>query len=57
LSCYLHALDFLEKSVGHSTSNDHFVHLVQQILNELDLVSDFGTAEDGKEWSDGLKLF
>lgn len=51
---HLHSLDLLKESVGHSTSNDHLVDLVQQILDELNLVSNFSTSEDGKEWSGAL---
>lgn len=34
---------------SHTTADDEGVDLVQEVVNELDLVSDLGTTEDGEE--------
>lgn len=42
-------LEGLLEGKGHATADDEGVDLVQQVVDELDLVRDLGTAEDGKE--------
>ena len=44
-----HVLVDLEEGVGHAAADDHLVHLVDEVLDELDLVGDLGPAEDGEE--------
>ena len=39
---YLHAVQDLEEGVGHAATDDHFIHLVQHVLNQLDLVLNLG---------------
>lgn len=34
-----------------ATATASLTHLVQHVLDELDLVGDLGTTEDGQEWS------
>ena len=46
----LHAIGNLEEGEGHSAGDDHLVDLVEEVVDELDLVSDLGTTEDGEEW-------
>mmetsp|Transcript_89931 Transcript_89931/g.279911 ORF Transcript_89931/g.279911 Transcript_89931/m.279911 type:complete len:410 (-) Transcript_89931:11-1240(-) len=47
-----HAIGDLEEGVGHAAANDHLVHLVQHVHDELNLVADLGTTQDSK---DGLR--
>mmetsp|Transcript_89712 Transcript_89712/g.142776 ORF Transcript_89712/g.142776 Transcript_89712/m.142776 type:complete len:432 (-) Transcript_89712:50-1345(-) len=43
-----HVVLDLQKSVGHPAANDHLVHLVQHVHDQLDLVADLGTSQDGE---------
>ena len=43
---YLHVFSDLEKSKGHSTTNDHLIDLVQHVFYQLDLVCYFGTGTE-----------
>lgn len=53
-SPYLDVLKGLLEGEGHTASNDHGVDLVQQVLDQLDLVRDLGTSQDGEEGLLGL---
>ena len=46
IGLYLHPSECLEEGEHHSSSNDHLIHLVQQVADQLDLVMDLGTAGD-----------
>ena len=50
----LHVLEGLLEGEGHTTANDEAVDLAEKVVNELDLVRDLGTTEDGKERTLGL---
>jgi hypothetical protein len=39
----LHVLKDLEEGEGHTATNDHLVDLVQHVLNQLNLVRNFGS--------------
>lgn len=47
----LDVLESLLEGESHATTDDEAVHLAEQIVDELDLVRNLGTTEDGKEWS------
>lgn len=51
---YLDVLEGLLEGEGHASSNDHSIDLIHQILDQLDLVRDLGTSQDGKEGLLGL---
>ena len=51
---HLDTLNDLLEGEGHSTTNDERVDLVKHVLNELDLVGNFGTAENSKEGTFGV---
>ena len=40
---YLHAVQDLEEGVGHAAPDDHLIHLVQHVLNQLNLVLNLGS--------------
>ncbi|KAI6777240.1 hypothetical protein HG530_001185 [Fusarium avenaceum] len=42
-------LEGLLEGEGHATADDEGVDLVKEVVDELDLVGDLGTTEDGKE--------
>lgn len=42
-------LESLLEGESHATANDEGIDLVQQVVDELDLVRDLGTSEDGEE--------
>merc|ERR1719331_125749 len=44
-----HAIINFEESVGHTPTDDDFVHLVQHVHDELDLVTHLGTTEDSQD--------
>jgi hypothetical protein len=44
----LHAIDHLLEREGHATPDDHFIHLVEQVVNQLNFVLDFRTTKDGQ---------
>mmetsp|Transcript_48630 Transcript_48630/g.115565 ORF Transcript_48630/g.115565 Transcript_48630/m.115565 type:complete len:252 (-) Transcript_48630:638-1393(-) len=44
----LHIVDDLQEGVSHTSTDDHHVHLVKQVLDQLDLVADLGTTEDAQ---------
>lgn len=44
-------LEGLLEGESHATADDEGVDLVKEVVNELDLVADLGTTEDGKERS------
>ena len=44
---YLHAVQLLQKRERHASSDDHFVHFVQHVLNQLNFILDLGTSENG----------
>lgn len=50
----LHVLKSLLEGKGHTTANDEAVDLAEEVVNELNLVRDLGTTEDGKEGALGL---
>ena len=50
---YLHSLENFEEGVGHSTSNDHGIYLVQQVSNQLNLVMYLSTVSVGG-WGDSV---
>ena len=39
----------LDEGEGHASTDDHNVNLVKQVHDQLDLVSDLGTAEDAAD--------
>mmetsp|Transcript_18005 Transcript_18005/g.31274 ORF Transcript_18005/g.31274 Transcript_18005/m.31274 type:complete len:283 (+) Transcript_18005:156-1004(+) len=43
----LHVIIHLFEGVCHPTTNDHLIHLIQKIHDELDLISNFGSTQDG----------
>lgn len=47
----LDAIEGLLEGKGHPAADDELVDLVEQVVDELNLVRDFGAAEDGKERS------
>lgn len=47
----LNTVEGLLEGEGHATADDQGVDLVEEVVDQLDLVGDLGTAEDGKEWS------
>ena len=42
---YLHVVEDFQKREGHSASNDHFIHFIKQVLNQQDLISNFGSVQ------------
>ncbi len=44
----------VEEGVGHAAADDDGVGLVEQVVDDLDLVGDFGSADDGDEGLDGI---
>mmetsp|Transcript_70221 Transcript_70221/g.146965 ORF Transcript_70221/g.146965 Transcript_70221/m.146965 type:complete len:494 (+) Transcript_70221:991-2472(+) len=50
----VHLVNHLQECVGHATTDDHLVDLVQQVHDELDLVADLGSAQDGQDGSGRL---
>lgn len=40
-------MDGFQKRVGHSSSDDELIHFIQHVLNQLDLILDFGTEKTG----------
>lgn len=50
----LHVLKSLLEGEGHTTTDDEAVDLAEEVVNELNLVRDLGTTEDGKEGTLGL---
>lgn len=49
----LDVLEGLLESEGHSTGDDEAVDLGQEVVDQLNLVRDLGTTQNGKEWSLG----
>ena len=45
LKTYVHSIDDLEEGERHTTANNHLIHLVQHVLNQLDLIFDFSAVE------------
>ena len=45
---HLHPMQYLHECKRHPTSNDHNVHFVQQIVDQLDLVMNFSTNSNSK---------
>ena len=39
----------LEESEGHASTNDHFNHFVEEVLNEQNLISHLCTTKDREE--------
>lgn len=50
----LHVLKSLLEGESHTTTDDEAVDLAEEVVNELNLVRDLGTTEDGKEGTLGL---
>lgn len=50
---YLDAIDDLLKGIGHTTPNDHFIHFIEKVFNELNLILHLGAAQNGQKWSLG----
>ena len=48
------SLGYLEESECHASTDDQLIHLVQHIVDQLDLVSDLGSSQDGQKWSWGI---
>mmetsp|Transcript_53924 Transcript_53924/g.109701 ORF Transcript_53924/g.109701 Transcript_53924/m.109701 type:complete len:383 (+) Transcript_53924:568-1716(+) len=46
------APNHLDEGESHATSNDHSIYLVQHVLNQLDLVADLGSSQNGTDWAD-----
>ena len=44
----------VEEGVGHAAADDDGVGLVEEVVDDLDLVGDFGSADDGDEGLVGL---
>lgn len=42
VSPHLHVLEHLEEGESHATADDHLVHLVQHVVDQLNLIFDFG---------------
>ena len=42
---YLHALQGFEKCEGHASSDDHLVHLVQQVVDQFDFIMDLSSTD------------
>ncbi len=38
MAAYRHVVELLPEGEGHPAPDDHLVHLVQHVLNQLDLV-------------------
>mmetsp|Transcript_57454 Transcript_57454/g.136803 ORF Transcript_57454/g.136803 Transcript_57454/m.136803 type:complete len:431 (-) Transcript_57454:58-1350(-) len=49
-----HAVLNLQEGVRHAAANDHLVHLVQHVHDQLDLVTDLCTTEDGQHGLGGV---
>lgn len=49
----LDALKSLLEGEGHATTDDERVDLAEKVVDQLDLVADLGTSEDGEEWALG----
>lgn len=41
-STHLHVVKNLEEGKCHSSTNDHLVHLIQHVVNQLNLIFDLG---------------
>lgn len=50
----LHVLKSLLEGESHTTADDEAVDLAEEVVNELNLVRDLGTTENGKEGTLGL---
>lgn len=50
----LGAGDDLLEGEGHAATDDEDVDLVEEVVDELDLVGDLGTTEDGEEGTSGV---
>mmetsp|Transcript_36754 Transcript_36754/g.79631 ORF Transcript_36754/g.79631 Transcript_36754/m.79631 type:complete len:671 (+) Transcript_36754:888-2900(+) len=50
----VHLVNHLQECVGHATTDDHLVDLVQQVHDQLDLVADLRTTKDGQDRSGRL---
>lgn len=48
-SSYLHVVEHFEEGECHSTTNDHLIDLIQHVIDELDLILNFGSGEREKE--------
>mmetsp|Transcript_78597 Transcript_78597/g.129999 ORF Transcript_78597/g.129999 Transcript_78597/m.129999 type:complete len:314 (+) Transcript_78597:1479-2420(+) len=46
------APNHLDEGEGHAASNDHSIDLVQHVLNQLDLVADLGSSQNGANRTD-----
>ena len=44
----------LQEGKCHATANDQLVDLVQHVLDQLDLVGNLGSTENGQEWTRGV---
>mmetsp|Transcript_37253 Transcript_37253/g.83272 ORF Transcript_37253/g.83272 Transcript_37253/m.83272 type:complete len:235 (+) Transcript_37253:1028-1732(+) len=44
-----HSVVDLQEGVGHAASNDHHVHLVQHVRNQLNLVADLGATQNSQK--------
>ena len=51
---YLHSLENFEEGVCHPASNDHGIHLVQQVSNQVNLVMHLSTVSVGV-WGDNVR--
>jgi hypothetical protein len=46
-----HARENLLEGEGHAAANDDLVGLVEEIVDQLNLVSDLGTPQNGQQWA------
>merc|ERR1719474_1125316 len=45
-----HVVIYFSECEGHTTSDYHFINFVKHVFNQLNLVSNFCSSENGKEW-------
>mmetsp|Transcript_57446 Transcript_57446/g.136768 ORF Transcript_57446/g.136768 Transcript_57446/m.136768 type:complete len:436 (-) Transcript_57446:19-1326(-) len=45
-----HAVQDLDEGEGHAAADDHGIHLVKHVLDELNLVTHLGASQDGADW-------
>ena len=42
-STYLHSIGYFKECKGHASSNDHLIHFIQHVLDQLDLICYLGS--------------
>lgn len=48
-SSYLHVVEHFEEGECHATTNDHLIDLIQHVIDQLDLILNFGSVREKRK--------